>query len=231
MSSSHAKPPVPTCTRMYIKAFYALATIPLINRLSIVQEVKQVWYTDDASAAGHLTSLRRWWDSLQYIDYGYHSNAKKTWLITKEQYLPQAQEIFQDTDVKTTMQGRPYLGAALGSEEYCAQIVYDKVMEWNKELKLLAEIAMSQPHATFAAFTHGFVHKFTYLARTTPFKDHLIQPLEDTIRFQLLPVWTGKAPPNDNERTVFTLPARLGSLGIPNLVNCYSKRPNQSQPH
>ena len=44
---------------------YALATIPLINRLSSVPDVKQVWYADDASAAGRLSSLRSWWDTLQ----------------------------------------------------------------------------------------------------------------------------------------------------------------------
>ena len=39
---------------------YALATIPLINRLGSTPDVKQVWYADEASAAGHITSLRRW---------------------------------------------------------------------------------------------------------------------------------------------------------------------------
>ena len=36
---------------------YALATILLINRLGSTPDVKQVWYVDDASAAGHMTSL------------------------------------------------------------------------------------------------------------------------------------------------------------------------------
>ena len=44
---------------------YALATIPLINRLASTPDVKQVWYADDASAAGHITSLRRWWENLR----------------------------------------------------------------------------------------------------------------------------------------------------------------------
>lgn len=36
---------------------YALATIPLINRLDITVDLKQVWYADDASASGSLTRL------------------------------------------------------------------------------------------------------------------------------------------------------------------------------
>ena len=38
--------------------FYALATIPLIQKNSVIQ----VWYADDASACGSLRNLRLWWD-------------------------------------------------------------------------------------------------------------------------------------------------------------------------
>lgn len=204
---------------------YALATIPLINHLSSVPNAKQVWYADDASAAGHLSSLRSWWDRVQSSgpDFGYHANASKTWLITKEAYLPQAKELFKDTSVNITSQGRPYLGAALGSDEFCEQFVSRKVAEWRDELTQLATAAATQPHATFAAFIHGFVHKFTYLSRTTPFEDCQLQPLEDVIRSRLIPAWTGRAPPCDLERELFALPARLGGLGIPNPASSLSK--------
>ena len=36
-------------------SLYALATIPLIDLLSSIRDVTQVWYADDASAAGVLT--------------------------------------------------------------------------------------------------------------------------------------------------------------------------------
>ena len=204
---------------------YAIATIPLIKRLSSVPDVKQVWYADDASASGRLSSLRSWWDNIQTSgpSFDYHANASKTWLITKEQYLSQAKELFHDSEVNITSEGRPYLGAALGSEEFCDQFVKTKVTEWQQELTLMAKVATSQPHATFAAFIHGYVHKFTYLSRTTPIQDHLLQPLEDVIRTQLIPAWTGRAPPNDLERELFALPARLGGLGITNPVSRVSK--------
>ncbi len=65
---------------------YALATIPLVKRLSNTSNATQVWYADDASAAGSLSSLRNWWGNLTSIGpaFGYHANAIKTWLITKE---------------------------------------------------------------------------------------------------------------------------------------------------
>ena len=43
-------------------AMYALALVPMITRLSNI--VKQVWYADDAAAAGHLADLHTWWDML-----------------------------------------------------------------------------------------------------------------------------------------------------------------------
>ena len=64
---------------------YALAAIPLIQQLDDVEDVKQVWYADDASATGGLASVRSWWDKLSTIGpaFGYYANASKTWLVTK----------------------------------------------------------------------------------------------------------------------------------------------------
>ncbi len=42
---------------------YALASIPLINKLSN-NNTTQIWYADDAAAAGKLSDLREWWDTL-----------------------------------------------------------------------------------------------------------------------------------------------------------------------
>ena len=147
-----------------------MATIPLINHLGSTADVKQVWYGDDAAAAGHLSSIRCWWDNIQSSgpSFGYHANASKTWLICKEQYLSQASELFRNSNVNITAQGRSYLGVALGSEEYAAEFVRMKVTEWQEELLQLAKVATTQPHATYGAYIHGFVHKFTFLSRTTP---------------------------------------------------------------
>ena len=43
--------------------FYALATSPLIQKLQLlVKDVSQVWLADDATGAGKLEDLKRWWD-------------------------------------------------------------------------------------------------------------------------------------------------------------------------
>ncbi len=77
-------------------------------------------------------------------------------------------------------------------------------------------MADSQPHAAYGAITYGLVSKWSYLSRTTPGIDQLLLPLENSIRTTLLPKLIGREAPNDLERSLFALPARLGGLNIGN---------------
>ena len=89
-------------------------------------------------------------------------------------------------------------------------------------------IAQSQPHAAFSAFTHGLSSKWTYFLRTIPNVKNYLQPLEDTIRYQLLPTLTGQCAFNDELRTLISLPSRLGGLGILNPLSTADSQFNSS---
>ena len=197
--------------------FYALATRPLIDSLSRdTPELRQIWYADDASAGGKLTNLKKWWDNLSRVgpSFGYFVNPQKTWLVTKDNFLSSASEMFKDTMVNITTDGRSVLGSPVGKPEYIADFVSQKVMQWVGEIEKLAEIADSQPHAAYGAITHGLSSKWSFLSRTTPDIDNLLVPIETSIRTILLPKLTGQDAPNDVERRLFSLPARLGGLNI-----------------
>ena len=193
---------------------YALATIPLIKRLN--QGANQVWYADDAAAMGKIQQVRTWWDQIVKLGpgFGYHANAAKTWLITKEIHHQKAVEAFADTSVKVTSEGRPYLGAPIGTKAFVELFVENKVDQWAAELNSLAAIAKTQPHAAHSAFTHGLTSFWSYITRTTPDICHLLQPLEDVIRTNLIPTLTDRPPPNDEERNLLALPARLGGIAV-----------------
>ena len=64
--------------------------------------------------------------------------------------------------------------------------------------------------------SHMALHKFSYLSRTctVPNTDHLLQPLEDCICSKLIPALTSREPLNASVCELFTLPVRLGGLGI-----------------
>ena len=68
-------------------AIYGIGILPLVNQLNSLSAT-QVWYVDDATAAGKVDHVYEWWTSLNTIgpSYGYHANPAKTWLIVKEEY-------------------------------------------------------------------------------------------------------------------------------------------------
>eukprot|EP00731_Ephydatia_muelleri_P023460 Em0015g1043a len=97
----------------------------------------------------------------------------------------------------------------LDNTKFCAGNP-DKVLVFGTSKCFLYMVV--QPHAAYSAFTHGLVHKWSYLARTVPDITRLFQPLEDVIRTKFI---TGRAPPNDLGCNLLSLPPKLGGLGIP----------------
>lgn len=58
-----------------------------------------------------------------------------------------------------------------------------------------------------------------YISRTTPHVGHLFQALKHIIRSDFIPSLTGQPPPSEPIRDLLAQPARLGGLGIRNLVD------------
>ena len=104
----------------------------------------------------------------------------------------------------------------MGTQEFINKWVTDKVQFWVDEIHCLANISLSQPQSGFSALTHGVMNRWTYVFRTCPNIEALLLPLEEAICTVLIPSITGQNAPNDLLRELFTLPCRLGGLGIPN---------------
>ena len=124
-------------------SLYAISLQPLITLLGIRSSAKQCWYADDATGAGALRDIRKWWDELLAAGpaLGYYPNAKKCWLVVKPEKLKEANDVFAGTGIKITTEGRKHLGAALGQRSYLEEYVGSKVKEWISEVNLLAEFA------------------------------------------------------------------------------------------
>ena len=153
------------------------------------------------------------------LGYGYFPEPCKTVLVVKESVYSKAREAFDGTGVLITTEGQKHLGAVIGSEEFRCKYVSDLVTVWVKEVETLSDIAKSDPHSSYSAYTHGLVHKWTYFQRTIPQCSELYQPVENSIRNSFIPAITGKISCSDPERNLFALPCRLGCLGIPNPVS------------
>ena len=203
-------------------ATYAIATIPLILTLLEFSQneglrTKGAAYADDITAAGTLRGLRRWWDKLCQIgpNYGYFPNAGKTWIIVKENHLPLANEIFKGTGVKITSEGKRHLGAALGSASFRKSFMQEKVDEWVNEIRVLSQIAKTEPQAAYAAFIAGYKHKICYTMRTIPDIQQQLRPLDHIINTEFIPSITNGIVCSTNLRKLMALPPKLGGLGIP----------------
>ena len=153
-------------------AIYVIAITPLIRSLED-EETKQVWFMDDATAGG---GLMGWWDRIAEKGpaYGCYPNPSKSCLVVKEKSAELAKEVFQETGISVTEEGKRHLGAALGTQCFVESYVQRKVSEWVKAIERLSIIAETQPHAAYAAFTHGLVSKWTYISRTIINIDHLL---------------------------------------------------------
>jgi hypothetical protein len=198
-------------------AFYGISLRPLINHLDHSKtQTHQVWLADDATGAGTLVNLRKWWERIadKGKHYGYVVKPSKSWLILKdESRLQEAQQMFADTHLQITTQGKRHLGAALGSTDFKIQYIEEKVQEWCNRVKKLSVIAKSQPQTAYSGYIHGEQHKYTYFLRTLSNISETLKPLDDIIENELLPSLFGiNISPNDRE--IMSLPIKHGGLGI-----------------
>lgn len=194
---------------------YAISLQPLISRLSTLSNLKQCWFTDDASGSGSLEETKLWWEELTEAgpNLGYYPNAKKCWLITKPDKEEHARAIFKGTAINISTQGQKHVSAVLGSKAYLEEYVEGKVEDWVSQVVKLAEFGSTYPQACYAAFTFGLRHRWTYYLRTLPDIEELLEPLERAIADVLIPSITDHHC-TKNERDLVALPVRQGASDL-----------------
>ena len=127
--------------------------------------------------------------------------------------------MFRDTSINITIDGHSHLGAALGSKSFLDEYVGEKVEGWVNEVTRLAEFAISQPQAYYAAFTFGLRHRWTYFLGRLPDIQDLLEPLERAITDVLIPAVTDHTL-SEAERELLSFPVRMGGLGFTNPIEC-----------
>ena len=84
------------------------------------------------------------------------------------------------------------------------------------DVKLLAEIAWSEPQSDYATMAFAVQHRWKFAQRTIPEIAEHLKVLEFGIHYSLLPTIIGRDISND-ECDILALPNRLGGLGISKL--------------
>eukprot|EP00117_Sycon_ciliatum_P030771 scpid90068/ scgid24195/ len=200
-------------------AYYAVATVPLVQRLQEANpDVDQEWYADDDAAGGDISSLASYWKDVNIIgpEYGYNPNPTKTTLLVKPQYLDRAEEVFQGTGVCVTAAGHQYLGGIIGDEDYCHRVGDRYVSNWRRELMNLTAMAEMQPQAAYTVLTKGLSSKWSYHLRASLLDPVTLAPADEVLGHQLLPALLSQGMAADSsQRQLLSLPTRFGGLAIP----------------
>ena len=149
--------------------------------------------------------------------------------MVKPELVDKAEKIFAGSNIRITPQSQRYLGAAVGTHVFIVEYVSQKVQQWVAKISALADLALTQPHAAYAAFVHGFIGKFKYIMRTIDDISVLFEPLEAAIHQKLIPALTGRDVCSPDERKLLSLPARHGGLNIINPVNVANVEFNASK--
>ena len=144
-------------------------------------------YADDLSEAGNISDLKEWWGLVNDNDpiIGYTPNAGKSVFIVKPEHYDGARETFSGSGVIITKHGQRQLGPVVGTEEF-KEYIGEKVTEWVRAVNVLSDVAKTEPHAAYSAYTHGLQHRHAHHPRHQPspytaeerYKEHLTSATE-----------------------------------------------------
>ena len=69
----------------------------------------------------------------------------------------EAQNLFANSRVNITAEGKIHLGRVIGNTEYCNEYVKDLVKDWDNHCTILSNIAKAQPQAVYLAFIYQWL--------------------------------------------------------------------------
>ena len=193
-------------------AMYWIAILTLISRLhndSLIQK----WYADDGSVVGKLKDIGALFDKITQLGpkYGYFVNPPKCQLIIKPGGERQALTEFAGTNMEIT-QGARVLGSVTGSSEASKNFLKDAEIKYTKSWDRLGQFALTSPQNVYACLTKVVQQKLSFLSRTTPSMDGVLDKVEERLG-RVIPNIVGKEKIQE-ERELFSLPLRMGGLNI-----------------
>ena len=193
-------------------SFCAIATVQIQQLLRVsLSDMKQFWLASEAAGASSLKSLKNWWTNIisEGGRFRYYVNEKKWWLILKsEAHLETATNLFRDSKVNITTEGKRHLGASIDSNEFIVKYVIKNFNEWCEELKTLSNFAKSQSQAAYAAFCFGEQNKYSHFLRTIASISELMKAAEEIKQNNVLSSMNGESIAG-NERQLYSLAAKI----------------------
>ena len=163
-----------------------------------------------------MESLKNWWSLLENEGkkIGYNVNAKKSYLILKEQYKYKAEKIFEDTNIKISTESHRHLGSIIGSKQFSESYFSSLITQWCEEISELSLITKTHPQTAYSAFRSAYKHKFTFFTRTIENIENFILHLDKVIKQKLIPAGFDDFQMSEELRILIANPCKLDDMGI-----------------
>ena len=154
---------------------------------------------------GKLKDIRALFDRLTQFRprYGYLVNPPECHLIIKPGGERQASTVFAGTKLEIT-QGSRVLGSVIGSSEASKNLLKYVEIIYSKNWDRLGQLANTFPQNAYASLTKGFQQKFSFLSRTIPSIDGVLDKVEEQFG-RVIPNFVGKEITQE-ERELFFSP-------------------------
>ena len=144
--------------------------------------------------------------------FGYFPEPKKSFLVVHDTFINRAEQVFIDCGIQV-VSSRRFLGGIIGDSDDEMRYIDGKVDEWINELKVLAMIGEKQPQVAYSALVKSLQSKWNFVQRVIQGGQMSYHRLEKFLADVLLPAFFGTEVTNE-ERDLFSLPSRLGGLGV-----------------
>ena len=109
--------------------------------------------------------------------------------------------------------GYHFLGGFIGSKELTKQFIADKIDAWLVCVDKQAWAAEKQPQAVYAAMAKSLQFEWSFVQRIIPNCESSFALLQDKINTTFWPAVYG-TDISQQELCLFTLPARMGGMGV-----------------
>jgi hypothetical protein len=177
---------------------YGIATMPLVERMRVALPTTLVpWYADDSGAVGRAADAAQGLKFLQEEGprYGYHPEPSKCTFICKAEDEACAREEFERLGLHIKYsRGDRYLGGFVGSAKEKDKWIKEKVENWVQDVMVMADVAVKYPQSVYIGFVKCKQQEWQYVQRVVAGIAHYFEPLEEVIRYHLIPALLGLKP-------------------------------------
>lgn len=132
--------------------------------------------------------------------------------LNQRKAASEARSLFSDLGINVVRSCR-FLGGVIGDRPGRERFLAGKVSDWCLRLKLLSEISVTQPQASYVALVKSLQQEWSFVQRVSLDCSNLFSDIEHSLLNNFLPSLLGTTNNiTSDERLLFSLPVRMGGL-------------------